>query len=116
MTAGPSVGPASAYPTFRRPASICFRESKDVFVPGLLVVTSAGFVSLDCAYAQPIMPSWVAAIVMAATPRKQRLLRVMSSNMGLSPIGEIAIPAIPVALPARSFLADRSVIYPAHLP
>src|SRR6516225_11062453 len=25
MTAGPLAGPASAYPTFRRPASICFK-------------------------------------------------------------------------------------------
>src|SRR5437016_791481 len=37
MTAGPSLGPASAYPTFRTPASICFSEPKDVFVPGLSV-------------------------------------------------------------------------------
>src|SRR5712691_11994156 len=49
MTAGPSLGPASAYPTFRTPASICFSGPKDVFVPGFIVVASAGFVLLDCA-------------------------------------------------------------------
>jgi hypothetical protein len=31
---GPAAGPASTYPTFRRPASICFSEVNDVFVPG----------------------------------------------------------------------------------
>ena len=34
------AGPASAYPTFRTPASICFSEPNDVFVPGLIAGTS----------------------------------------------------------------------------
>src|SRR5690349_15995270 len=38
MTAGPSVGPASAYPTFRTPALICFSEPKDVFVTLLIIL------------------------------------------------------------------------------
>ena len=37
MTAGPLAGPASAYPTFRTPASICFSGANEVFVPGLIV-------------------------------------------------------------------------------
>src|SRR5271168_580870 len=47
MTAGPSAGPASTYPTFRRPASICFSGPNDVFVPGLFVGRSADCASLD---------------------------------------------------------------------
>src|SRR5918997_4499110 len=36
--------------------------------------------SLDCSRAQPIMPSWVATIVMAAPPRKRRRsIRVISA-------------------------------------
>jgi hypothetical protein len=35
MTTGPLEGPASTYPMFRTPASICFRGPKDVFVPGM---------------------------------------------------------------------------------
>src|SRR5260370_41132174 len=38
MTAGPSLGSASAYPTFRTPALICFSEPKDVFVPLLIIL------------------------------------------------------------------------------
>src|SRR6185437_1013736 len=43
-TAGPSAGPASAYPTLRMPASICFIEWNEMLVPGLTVGRSA-----DCA-------------------------------------------------------------------
>ena len=42
MTAGPSAGPASAYPTFSTPASICFSGPNDVFVPGLGVAAADG--------------------------------------------------------------------------
>jgi len=41
-----------------------------VFVRGLIVGSFAGFVLLDCALAEPIMPSSVAAMVMAAVPKK----------------------------------------------
>src|SRR5713226_3460991 len=63
MTAGPSAGPASAYPTLRRPASICLRGSNDVFVPCLIVVAPAGFALLACASAEPDTLSWAAAMV-----------------------------------------------------
>src|SRR6266550_803739 len=50
-TTGPSVGPASAYPTFRTPASTCFSELNDVFGPDFLVfatVTCTSFsLSID---------------------------------------------------------------------
>jgi hypothetical protein len=45
-------------------ASNCFSEPNDVFVPGLIVVASAWgglVVLLDCASAEPIIPSRVAA-------------------------------------------------------
>src|SRR5215510_5096147 len=41
MTAGPSGGPASAYPTLRTPASICFSESNELCVPAFIGVASA---------------------------------------------------------------------------
>ncbi len=46
---GPLAGPASAYPTLSRPASICFIEAKDVFVPGLI---AGNFRLPDCAFAE----------------------------------------------------------------
>jgi hypothetical protein len=46
-----------AHPTFRTPASICFTEPNDMFAPGLIVIASAGFTLLDCAFAEPIMTS-----------------------------------------------------------
>src|ERR1700689_2801615 len=69
MTAGPLAGPASAYPTFKAPASICFSEANEVLVPGLI---AGNFVAPDCASAEPITPNWVAAMVMAAAPTKWR--------------------------------------------
>jgi hypothetical protein len=44
MTGGPLAGPASAYPTFSRPASICFSEENEVF-PVLAVALTAGEVA-----------------------------------------------------------------------
>src|SRR5579871_5373310 len=81
MTGGPSAGPASAYPTLRRPASICFIEGNEVFVPGLIAGTSAAFGLLDCASAEPNTPSWVAAMVMAPVLRKRRRFRSIFSNI-----------------------------------
>ena len=43
------MGPASAYPTLSSPASICFSELNEVFVPGLIVATLARFGLTDCA-------------------------------------------------------------------
>src|SRR5882724_3906904 len=82
-----TAGPSSAYPTFRRPASICFSEPNEVFVPGLILVTSARVVLLDCASAEPGMPKWAAAIVMAAAPRKRRRFWLISSDIYFPPIG-----------------------------
>ena len=69
MTAGPLIGPASAYPTFNSPASICFKELNDVSEPGLIVAILPGFVLADCALAETVAPS-PAARVPAATPKK----------------------------------------------
>src|SRR5271165_6916900 len=71
MTAGPLPGPASAYPTFSRPASICL-SGANVFVLGPAMLAGAEFVLGGCASAEPIMPNWAAATVMAAAPKKRR--------------------------------------------
>src|SRR5580698_7948309 len=42
MATGPSLGPTSAYPTFRTPALICRSELNDVFVPGLIAGMRVG--------------------------------------------------------------------------
>src|SRR4030095_915903 len=76
MTTGPLAGPASAYPTLRTPASFCLSGAKDVFVPGLTAGTSAGFM-FDCAAAEPIMPNWAAASVMAAVAAAAEVARML---------------------------------------
>src|SRR4051794_1829786 len=88
MTAGPLVGPASAYPTFRTPASICFREPNDGFVPGLIEGRPAGFVLRDRASAEPIKPSSADAKVMAAMPKKWRRPRLICSDISSSSLHE----------------------------
>src|SRR6266404_4352331 len=67
ITGGPLAGPASAYPTFRSPASICFSELNDVFVPGLIEL-----ILRDCASADPIVASSAAARVSTAVPKRRR--------------------------------------------
>src|SRR5260370_35542236 len=84
MTGEPSTGPASAYPTFSRPASICFTEPNDVLAPGLALDRSTGFALLDCALVEPVTPSWAAAIDIAAEPRKRRRSCLSSSNISSS--------------------------------
>ena len=69
---GNGIWPASAYPIFRTPASICFSEPNNVFIPGWIAGTAGGFASLDCAAAEPIMPNWAAAMALAAVPKKRR--------------------------------------------
>src|SRR5215471_7909705 len=76
MTTGPLAGPASAYPTLRTPASFCLSGAKDVFVPGLTAGTSAGFM-FDCAAAEPFMPNWAAATVMAAVAAAAEVARML---------------------------------------
>src|ERR1039458_9605198 len=100
MTAGPVVGPASAYPTFSRPASICFSGPNEVFVPGLTVGRSAGFVLLDWAFAEPIMPRWAAAMVMLAVLKKRRRSWLISSDMI-------------ILLPGRTRLGCKSRVHPS---
>src|SRR2546423_1002232 len=62
MTAGPSAGPASAYPTFRRPASICFSEPKDVGIPSFSVDPSAELMVLAGALAESMVVSLVMSV------------------------------------------------------
>src|ERR1700693_5808716 len=76
MTGGPLAGPASAYPTFRSPASICFRGANDVFVPGLI-----GPILPDCAPAAPTMASSAAATVRTAAPKRRRRSWLISSDI-----------------------------------
>src|SRR5260370_42504085 len=76
MTGEPLAGPASAYPTFRSPASICFSELNDVFVPGLI-----GLILPDCASAGPSRASSAAAIVRAAVPRRRRRSWLICSDI-----------------------------------
>src|SRR6266571_1255854 len=44
MTAGPSGGPASAYPTLSGPASTCFSAPNEVLVPGFIVAASVALI------------------------------------------------------------------------
>src|SRR5207248_4329804 len=76
MTGGPLAGPASAYPTFRSPASICFSEANDVFVPGLI-----GLILGDCASAESIVASTDAARVRSAAPKRRRRSRLIASDI-----------------------------------
>ncbi|GAA1227589.1 hypothetical protein GCM10009608_74560 [Pseudonocardia alaniniphila] len=66
MTAGPSAGPASAYPMFRTPASTCFTELNDVCV--------GGFGGVGRASAQPVTDAIDADVTAAATAREKALL------------------------------------------
>src|SRR5437868_2954681 len=81
MTTGPSAGPASAYPTLRTPASICFSAANEVCDPGLTAAAFAGLASLDCALAEPVRANWAAAIPSAAVPMNWRRFWLMSSGM-----------------------------------
>src|SRR5271165_5134193 len=68
-TAGPSAGPASTYPTLRRPASICFSRPNDVFVPGLIW---GSLPLLDCALPEPIATIAATASVMVTLRKTSR--------------------------------------------
>ena len=65
-----------------------------MFVPGLIAGTAAGFALLDCAAAEPIMPNWAAAMVMAAAPRKRRRSWLISSDIYL-PSTQAAATIVP---------------------
>src|SRR5580658_7809260 len=81
ITAGPLAGPASAYPTLSRPASICLRGPNDALAPAFVVAAPASFSVLACASFEPKMPSLAAAMVMAAVPRKRRRLGLIPSDV-----------------------------------
>src|ERR1700722_2203936 len=71
MTAGPLVGPASAYPTSRSPALIWLKGAKETLAPPLGGVW-AEFAATACAFADPRRPSLAAAMPVAAAPKKRR--------------------------------------------
>src|SRR5918997_1162743 len=66
------------------PASICFSEPNDVFVPGLVVGRPAGSAWPDCGTAESIRPSWMAATVGAIVRKKRRRSWLISSDIHLS--------------------------------
>src|SRR6478609_920018 len=84
ITGRPLVGPASAYPTFKRPASICFNGPNDVFVPDFVEVPRAVFISFDCALAELIKPTLAPAAPAAAMPKKRRRLYFGFSDIFVS--------------------------------
>src|ERR1700738_4026015 len=75
------MGPAPAYPPLRPPALICFSEPNELFVPGLVGDTSAGFAFPDSACTERSAPNWAAARVMAAVPRKRRRSCLIGSDI-----------------------------------
>src|SRR5262245_30811331 len=75
------MGPASAYPTFRTPASTCFIEANDVLVPGLTDGRLASVAVL--ALVTAVTPIWAAARVIAAVPKKCRRSRSIGSRIGI---------------------------------
>src|SRR5215469_8770400 len=94
ITGRPRGSPASAYPTVRTPALICFSEPKDVLVPAtgpkdMRVPGEAAnrpvirAVAL-CVFEQPARPSWEAPIATAAAPavvRKRRRPELISPDI-----------------------------------
>src|SRR3954453_20889924 len=79
ITTGPLAGPASAYPTFRTPASIRLSEGNEVFAG---VAAGRAWVGvLDCAFASPGNPNWAAAKVRVALSKKRRRSELISSDM-----------------------------------
>src|SRR3954469_12221403 len=81
MTTGASAAPASAYPTLRTPASICFSAANDVCDPGLTAATFALLDLPDWALAGPPGANWAAAIPSAAVPMNWRRFWLMISDM-----------------------------------
>jgi len=65
-------GPASAYPMFRGPASICFNSPNDIVVPRFVSGGFSGSGSARAACPAPRTPSRAPASVMAAVPNQRR--------------------------------------------
>src|SRR3954468_6368525 len=86
MTGTPSAGPASAAPTLRKPASICFSAANEVWPPGFTALAPAELALPACARAVPLTANGAAAKAMATAPRKRRRLGlgIGSEIMGLS--------------------------------
>src|SRR6185369_7413671 len=73
MTGAPPAGPASAYPTFNRPASTCFSGPNELFVPR---AGASAVAAWTC----------VAIRVMAVAARMQRRFWLMISAIQVSPV------------------------------
>src|SRR5580658_8973725 len=63
ITAVPLAGPASTYPTFKSPASICLTGPNEVL---------DALCTLDCASARPLTPNKKAAMVVMAAKMELR--------------------------------------------
>src|SRR6266436_5071122 len=84
ITGRPFAGPASAYPTFKRPASTCFNGPNDVFAPDFVEVGRAVFVFFVCALAELIKPTLAPAAPAAAMPKNRRRLYFAFSDIFVS--------------------------------
>src|SRR6202158_3270217 len=73
MTGGPPAGPASAHPTFSRPALTCFSGANELFAPP------------EGASAAPARGKSTAAMVMAVAANMRRRLWLTVSVMDVSP-------------------------------
>src|SRR3954453_16525991 len=112
ITAGPSAGPASASPRFSRPASICFKGPRDVFVPGLIVGRSAALGLAGCATEEPANPSWAAATIIAAAPRTSRRLASFAPEGWILPTAGLRLwegPAVPQPAGHTSRIIDSDL-------
>src|SRR4029453_11785812 len=85
ITGGPLGGPASAYPTFRTPASTCFRGPNEARGSGAPPVAGVGFIRVDDACAAPAVPSFVATTVATAFARNRRRPHFVSSAISATP-------------------------------
>src|SRR5215208_341987 len=81
ITTGPAGGPASAYPTFKTPASICFITSNDLFDVCFILILLAEFIFPGLAFAKPIMLSSMEARLKADELKKRRRSYLCSLNI-----------------------------------
>src|SRR5439155_25311914 len=87
-TGGPFAGPASAYPTFRTPASICLIESNDEPVGAATAIPVSGVIVLVDISENLVAPNRAAASVMIAVPKKRRRSLLIPSDILLSQLAE----------------------------
>ena len=69
----------------RRPASICFSEANDLFVPGAI---AGSLILSDCASTERIKKAWVAASDRASVPQRLRRRRLIDSGISVVDIGK----------------------------